>query len=115
MAIGTTPIIPLNRIQANPDARFLRFGLNDSQLFGKPLVSLPNRPPPPEPQKPTQRPEPIRKEPKDTREAAPGIGNDLGKSPATLDLAATYSGRAGPVPVPPPSLPKPGSFLDVTA
>ena len=38
MAIGTTPIIPLYRVQPDPNARFQRFGVNDSQLFGKPLV-----------------------------------------------------------------------------
>ena len=39
MAIGFTPIIPMNPIQANPDARFQRFGTNDSQLFGKPMLT----------------------------------------------------------------------------
>lgn len=37
MPISPTPIIPLYRVQASPEARFQRFGVNDSQLFGKPL------------------------------------------------------------------------------
>lgn len=40
MAIGAIPLIPLHRVLPSPDARLQRFGLNDSQLFGKPLVTL---------------------------------------------------------------------------
>jgi hypothetical protein len=39
MAIGFTPIIPMNPVQPNPDARFQRFGTNESHLFGKPLLA----------------------------------------------------------------------------
>jgi len=39
MAVGFTPIIPMNPIQTNPDARFQRFGTNESQLFGKPMLA----------------------------------------------------------------------------
>jgi hypothetical protein len=39
MAIGFSPIIPLDRVVPDPDARFQRFGVNDTQLFGKPLLA----------------------------------------------------------------------------
>jgi len=32
------PSIPMNRIQPDPEARFQRFGANNSQLYGKPMV-----------------------------------------------------------------------------
>ena len=38
MTVGAVPSIPLYRVQPNPEARFQRFGINDSQLFGKPMV-----------------------------------------------------------------------------
>lgn len=40
MSIGMTPLTPLHRVLADPEARFQRFGSNDSQLFGKALVNL---------------------------------------------------------------------------
>jgi hypothetical protein len=40
MALGMTPIIPLNQVLPNPEARFQRFGLNDSKLVGTPVVQL---------------------------------------------------------------------------
>lgn len=40
MAVGMTPLIPLYRVQSDPDARFQRFGMNESQLIGKPMVNL---------------------------------------------------------------------------
>ena len=40
MTVGLVPLIPLYRVQANPEARFQRFGINDSQLFGKPMVQV---------------------------------------------------------------------------
>lgn len=40
MAVGAVPLIPLYRVQPTPDARLQRFGVNDSQLFGKPLVNV---------------------------------------------------------------------------
>ncbi len=39
MALGMTPLIPLNRVVPDPNARFERFGQNDAQLFGKPMIS----------------------------------------------------------------------------
>lgn len=44
MSVGMSPIIPLYRVQTDPNARFQRFGVNDSQLFGKPLLSVPQAP-----------------------------------------------------------------------
>ena len=40
MAIGMTPLIPLDRVIADPAARFERFGINNNQLFGKPMVTF---------------------------------------------------------------------------
>lgn len=40
MAVGAVPLIPLYRVQPTPDARLQRFGVNDSQLFGKPLMNV---------------------------------------------------------------------------
>jgi hypothetical protein len=40
MAIGMTPLIPLDRVIADPAARFERFGVNNDQLFGKPMVTF---------------------------------------------------------------------------
>lgn len=37
MNLAGSPLIPLYQVQADPDARFQRFGRNDSQLFGKPI------------------------------------------------------------------------------
>lgn len=37
MTIAGNPLIPLYQVQADPNARFQRFGRNDSQLFGKPI------------------------------------------------------------------------------
>jgi len=49
MAIGFPPIIPLDRVVPDPNARFQRFGIGDTQLFGRPLLTtvpdyLPSRP-----------------------------------------------------------------------
>jgi len=40
MAIGMTPLIPLDRLVPVPDARLQRFGVNNSELFGKPMVTF---------------------------------------------------------------------------
>ena len=51
MNLAGTPLIPLYQVQANPDARFQRFGRNDGQLFGKPInAELQARPSPVEAQ-----------------------------------------------------------------
>jgi len=55
MSIGMAPIIPLHQVQPDPDARLRRFGVNDSQLFGKPLVELV-----PEPRPASPLPKPIK-------------------------------------------------------
>ena len=40
MAIGMTPLIPLDRVVPVPDPWLQRFGVNNSQLFGKPMVNF---------------------------------------------------------------------------
>ena len=43
MAIGFPPLIPLDRVIPDPNARFERFGEDNTELFGKPLLtSVPN-------------------------------------------------------------------------
>jgi hypothetical protein len=39
MAIGFAPIIPLDRVVPDPNARFQRFGVDETELFGKPLLT----------------------------------------------------------------------------
>lgn len=38
--LAAQPLFPLYPVQRSPEARFERFGQNDSQLFGKPLLQL---------------------------------------------------------------------------
>lgn len=40
MGIGETPLIPLYRVQTDPEARFQRFGVNNGQLFGKSMLAV---------------------------------------------------------------------------
>lgn len=51
MAIGMSSLIPLYRVQPDPEARFQRFGVNDSQLFGKALVTFGSGAPAAQPRK----------------------------------------------------------------
>lgn len=37
MNLAGNPLIPLYQVQADPNARFQRFGRNDGQLFGRPI------------------------------------------------------------------------------
>ena len=39
MALGSTPLIPMYRALPDPNARSDRFGQNNAQLFGKPMIS----------------------------------------------------------------------------
>ena len=114
MAIGTASIIPLNRIAADPSARFQRFGQNDSQLFGKSLDLAPQ----------TQVTQMARlsSQPQETQasdQVTPAGHVPLaGQSGLTASVppstAWTYAGRsisaAGSG-----STPKPGSYLNVKA
>jgi hypothetical protein len=104
MAIGAIPTIPLYRVQSNPDARFQRFGLNDSQLFGKPMADFtvpavrPAQVPRTQP-----RPEeaPVRSQPIVTAKPQ--------ESPAT---AVSYSSRSTSQPG---TTAVPGAFVDTKA
>jgi len=90
MAIGMTPLIPLDRVVPVPDARLQRFGVNNSQLFGKPMVTfgagLLDQPA-----------ETIRETPR--AEAAPkvdsGIGAASGTGPAEPAVAAAPALASG--------------------
>lgn len=113
MAIGLAPLFPLNRVQTNPEARFQRFGINDSQLFGKPMVqvaaseSRPVQPPRENPRPPTNPPLT-----QDLAESRPKAG--LNPQTTNLESSLTYSAGLGTKSVLGVS-PKPGSQLDVKA
>lgn len=115
MAIGTTPLIPLNRVLADPEARFLRFGVNDSQLFGKPLVSFPTQPRPPEPPTKPPRADTVPPLLNDTLDGTKELGKEAPKPLALPEFPTVYSGRNGPAVTLAPASPRPGTFLDVTA
>jgi hypothetical protein len=117
MAIGAIPLIPLHPTQLNPDARFQRFGLNDSQLQGKPLVDLvtPETPPSPQPRtvtrsatRPTQPQEPpISKQ-------GPGGNEPKASVSVAQEGPPSYTGKVGN-PSGTGTLPKPGSYLNLKA
>ena len=106
MAIGTTPIIPLNRFVPSPDARFQRFGVNDTQLFGKPVVDL-AAPKVRTPQPPTSLPHATAQ----AHEAA-GSKGGAGAEPSTSALG--YSAKAGNQPGT-GAAPKVGTLLNTKA
>lgn len=92
MAVGMTPLIPLYRVQPDPEARFKRFGSNGSQLIGKPLIE------PSQEAKPARSPTPARQpsdafaqlqEPGGAR-LATGHGPAAPTTPASQGLAASY-------------------------
>jgi len=114
MAIGTTPIIPLYRVQPDPNARFQRFGVNDSQLFGKPLVETAPaaRAAQPRPVVATATKAQAQEVPGATHaaaEALQGLGKQQTVSPA-LNTSAAYTGTGGK-----PTESKPGSSLNLMA
>ncbi len=95
MNLSGTPLIPLYQVQADPNARFQRFGRNDAQLFGKPINA--------ELQAPRRAAEPVqpREKPAAEREDAP-----VAAKPARY----VASGRSEPVQAAPL-----GSSLDLKA
>ncbi len=97
MNLAGTPLIPLYQVQANPDARFQRFGRNDGQLFGKPInAELQARPAPVETQPVKEKPAAERAEGAAAarvtyRGPSPRTESPWGASPtlgASLDLKA---------------------------
>lgn len=94
MPIGPAPLIPLHRVIPDPEARFQRFGVNDSQLIGKPILSLP-------------APAKAEEDPKRTRTPEEARPTEAKLAP---DYARTVpeTRRAGPSA-------EPGSLLDVKA
>ena len=106
MAIGTVPLIPLHRVQSDPNSRFQRFGVDDSQLFGKPLVDFASQP-----QRAVSRTERVPSE--ELQQGKGQAETELPKSGA-LELGSTYSGkvenRPGTV-----AAPKPGSYVNLKA
>ena len=89
MAIGMTPLIPLDRVVPVPDARLQRFGVNNSLLFGKPLVTfggeslLASRPAAPAVRAETAL--------KTASDEVPGPGKEQAGPVAAPALAAAYS------------------------
>ncbi len=107
MAIASTPLIPLNQVQADPQARFQRFGVNDARLFGKPINFAPEAAPRP------QRPRIAdRAQPKRADETAAGPARSalqaIRERPKDFQVPADKPPRAG-------SAPWIGSNLDVIA
>lgn len=104
MTLGAIPTIPLYRVQPNPDARFQRFGLNDAQLYGKPMAefSAPAV-------RPAQAPRiPTRPEETPVRSQSIVIAKPL-ETPAT---AVNYSSRSTNQPG---TAAQPGAFVDTKA
>lgn len=113
MAVGAVPLIPLYRVQPTPDARLQRFGVNDSQLFGKPLLNVAT--PESQPARATRvesRARPNLFEPQDPLEDRPQARVDqrtTAPEPSPTYQAASVSKIA----LSPSS--KPGTHLDVKA
>ncbi len=106
MAIGASPIIPLHRVLADPEARFQRFGLNDSQLFGKPLVNLAS---------PSKRTVAQEARPEETLKKTRGLEAEPSAQGALApELAPTYSGQAE-TQTGLASVPKAGSYVNLKA
>lgn len=106
MAIGAVPLIPMYRVQTNPDARFQRFGLNDSQLYGKPMISF---------TAPEARPaHPVVAQPQ-AKELAVRSQQGVATKPVEVPEWATgYTGWSG-APSAADATAKPGALLDVKA
>jgi|GEM_PF-519351 len=116
MAIGTAPLIPLHPVLANPEARFQRFGLNDAQLFGKPLVNLKTASRSAQAERTTLRKEAETVQPKGAIEGKTVLGAEAARKAASVspELTPTYTGKAenlqGTA-----TVPKPGSILNLKA
>jgi len=106
MAIGQVPLIPLYRVQPDPDARLQHFGPNNSQLFGKPLLDLPT-PVSRTPQARRVAPSPVETEAAETWKARQP--ND--RSVATTGWGTSQPGRLSQVASTPPS--KIGALVDL--
>jgi hypothetical protein len=115
MPVGMAPLIPLNRLQPDSNARFQRFGQNDSQLFGKPLDLVP-QPQVSQLQKVTPRKPALPVEPQAGPKSERRLAVDEPRpSPfAPSELAPAYLGRAGSPSGTGPT-PKLGSNLDLKA
>jgi hypothetical protein len=93
MAIATAPISPLYRVQTDPAARFQRFGANDSQLFGKPLLKAPEGRPS-QTQATTVRAATEKNQPQGTAEVKQGLAqNQPQPIVPTVQKSFGYSGR----------------------
>ena len=114
MAIGATPLLPLYRVQPDPNARFQRFGLNDSQLHGKPMVETVTASPSSEPKRAVARTTSAKVKVQETPEVKQGVGAEKAKTAlsTTPELAPNYSGRTGTAAG---TTPEPGSKLNVKA
>lgn len=91
MAIGMPSLIPLYRVQPDPEARFQRFGANDVQLFGKAMVSTGTGTPP----APALRPRMVDSSTPESSPFAPAKEPRFDKPSAQPPLEATYGGSKG--------------------
>jgi hypothetical protein len=110
MAIGTTPIIPLYRVQPDPNARFERFGLNDSQLFGKPLLETAFQSQPTQSQLAAARRATTKVQAQETSAGLREFGQSQSTVQTASNLSSGYSGRGEHL-----SETKPGSSLNLLA
>lgn len=116
MAVGMTPIIPLYRVQPDPDARFQRFGVNDSQFVGKPMVTFATEARLSQPQQTvTRTPTPAAQQ-QETLEGNRGAGVEQSRALGSTAPEPTYgySGRSG-TSLGTGASPKPGSYLELKA
>lgn len=117
MAIGAMPLTPLYPVQANPDARFQRFGLNDSKLEGKPLLDLtPSEVRPAPPQRTVARPAVQHRSTMETPAAKsePAMAEPRAADSAAQDWATGYSVKAGSISETGTGA-KPGSYVNLKA
>jgi len=113
MTVGAVPLFPLYRVQPTPEARLQRFGVNDSQLFGKAMlrVTVPESQPAQAPQVGTR----ARANAIPTQDALDGRRQARLDPPThRLESSPTYVAQPGVKSVV-NSTPKPGTQLDVKA
>lgn len=97
-------LIPLHRVLTDANDRFQRFGANDSQLYGKPLLNFASQLP--------ARTVRTQAQPQEEPEGLGMLGAEPSRAGATAVPAFPAQSEkqlgAG-------SVPKPGSYLDVKA
>ena len=117
MAIGAVPLTPLYPVLANPDARFQRFGLNESKLEGKPMLDLMTsevRPTPP--QQMVSRPTVPHRQTMEVPAAKPepAVAEPRAAVSAPQEWTSGYTAKAGSISETGTGA-KPGSYVNLKA